>query len=423
MKCSCHLHKFVFAEEGITKGMIMYDVVQMTACQLSSRQIKDVPALPFVLIQGPPGTGKTHTVQGVLNVWHLVAYQQYYSSLIKSIIEKAQVQGSGLNATYHALGLGARKPRILVCTPSNAACDELMSRVMERGFCDGNGKTYRPNIVRIGGNTVVDGRVKERLMSSLLARYEGMSGQEWQRRYQDLVQSYNLLERETRVLEMALSKCSDERELHRSAQLVVEKAQAVDRIARQIEKLEGCKALIFGGSDGPSGRQARTELETLLLADAEMVFSTLSSTQRKMFLDACKRTPFHTVLIDEAGQASEVAAMQPLSAGAKNVVLVGDPQQLPATILSEAGKAVAMERSLFERLQAQGCPVALLSVQYRMHPEIRSFPSRHFYNNRLEDAASVLALPPESYHHDPNLGPYRIFDVVGGKEKENLVDL
>lgn len=53
------------------------------------------------------------------------------------------------------------------------------------------------------------------------------------------------------------------------------------------------------------------------------------------------------------------------------VVMVGDPQQLPATILSALAKEVAMERSLFERLQKQGCPVKMLSVQYRMHPEIR----------------------------------------------------
>jgi hypothetical protein len=31
------------------------------------------------------------------------------------------------------------KPRILVCTPSNAACDELLTRVMSEGFCDGSG--------------------------------------------------------------------------------------------------------------------------------------------------------------------------------------------------------------------------------------------------------------------------------------------
>lgn len=27
--------------------------------------------------QGPPGTGKTHTVKGILNVWHLLGYRRY----------------------------------------------------------------------------------------------------------------------------------------------------------------------------------------------------------------------------------------------------------------------------------------------------------------------------------------------------------
>ena len=46
------------------------------------------------------------------------------------------------------------------------------------------------------------------------------------------------------------------------------------------------------------------------------------------------------MLIDEACQASELATLQPLIKGATKVVLVGDPQQLPATILSAKGKEV-----------------------------------------------------------------------------------
>lgn len=102
-----------------------------------------------------------------------------------------------------------------------------------------------------------------------------------------------------------------------------------------------------------------------------MVFTTLSSTQRKIFQLAASKVPFKTVLIDEAGQASEVASLQPLGFGAERVVLVGDPQQLPATIRSEVGRAMDMERSLFERFQKCDAPVSMLSVQYRMHPAIR----------------------------------------------------
>ena len=74
------------------------------------------------------------------------------------------------------------------------------------------------------------------------------------------------------------------------------------------------------------------------------------------------------------------------------VVLVGDPQQLPATILSQRGKDLMFDRSLFERLQTAGCPVHTLQVQYRMHPFIREFPSRYFYENSLKDGSASCAI-------------------------------
>jgi SpoVK/Ycf46/Vps4 family AAA+-type ATPase len=46
--------------------------------------------MPFVLVQGPPGTGKTHTVKGILNVWHLVHYQRYYNSLVAALTSDAR---------------------------------------------------------------------------------------------------------------------------------------------------------------------------------------------------------------------------------------------------------------------------------------------------------------------------------------------
>ena len=70
-------------------------------------------------------------------------------------------------------------------------------------------------------------------------------------------------------------------------------------------------------------------------------------------------------------------------------VLVGDPQQLPATVLSKAARAGQLERSLFERLQRSGHPCTMLSVQYRMHAAIRAFPSAFFYQDRLQDACAT----------------------------------
>ena len=74
-------------------------------------------------------------------------------------------------------------------------------------------------------------------------------------------------------------------------------------------------------------------------------------------------------------------------------MLVGDPQQLPATVLSTRAKEGLLERSLFERLQKTGHPVRMLAVQYRMHPEIRTFPSTYFYHGALQDACGPPLVP------------------------------
>ena len=38
---------------------------------------------------GCAGTGKTHTVTGILNVWHLVAFQRYFAAMVAALAEQA----------------------------------------------------------------------------------------------------------------------------------------------------------------------------------------------------------------------------------------------------------------------------------------------------------------------------------------------
>lgn len=73
-------------------------------------------------------------------------------------------------------------------------------------------------------------------------------------------------------------------------------------------------------------------------------------------------------------------------------------------MLSPAAQRAGLGVSLFERLESAGHPVVLLFVQYRMHPDIRLFPSQHFYQGRLVDHPSVLRIANHSSteisHHD-----------------------
>ena len=45
------------------------------------------------------------------------------------------------------------KPRILVCTPSNAAVNTIIDGIIADGFIDNAGLRYNPSILRLGSGT------------------------------------------------------------------------------------------------------------------------------------------------------------------------------------------------------------------------------------------------------------------------------
>ena len=108
---------------------------------------------------------------------------------------------------------------------------------------------------------------------------------------------------------------------------------------------------------------------------------------------------FDHCIIDEAGQCTETDILIPLIYDIDSVVLVGDPQQLPATVFSNGPTAWLYERSLFERLMCCKYPVYLLNTQYRMHPEIAYFPNQHFYEKKLSNGNNVMSKEYEKPFH------------------------
>ncbi|MEC7704719.1 MAG: AAA domain-containing protein [Candidatus Thermoplasmatota archaeon] len=102
---------------------------------------------------------------------------------------------------------------------------------------------------------------------------------------------------------------------------------------------------------------------------------------------------FPLVLLDESTQATEPASLIPLTKGARHVVLVGDHQQLPPTVISRRAEDEGLRQSLFERLTHLGAPSTMLRTQYRMHPVIREWPSERFYGGELEDGLDLKERP------------------------------
>ncbi|KAF8495310.1 ATP dependent helicase [Gautieria morchelliformis] len=118
---------------------------------------------------------------------------------------------------------------------------------------------------------------------------------------------------------------------------------------------------------------------------------------------------FRTVLIDEATQAAEPGmtcflhralsnmsltsgspeCMIPLVLGCKQVVLVGDHQQLGPVIMNKKAARAGLTQSLFERLVVLGNRPIRLQVQYRMHPCLSEFPSNMFYEGTLQNGVTA----------------------------------
>ncbi|KAF9610312.1 hypothetical protein IFM89_021982 [Coptis chinensis] len=439
-----HLHR---SFNGPQLGAIQWAAMH-TAAGTNSGTTKRQDPWPFTLVQGPPGTGKTHTVWGMLNVIHLVQYQHYYTGLLKKLAPESYKQtndSSSENVStgsidevlqsmdqnlFRTLPKLCPKPRMLVCAPSNAATDELLARVLDRGFIDGEMKVYRPDVARVGVDTQTRGaqavsveRRTEQLLSK--GREEIITWMhQLKTREAQLAQQIACLQRELNVAAVAgrsqgsvgvdpdvlVARDHNRDTLLQTLAAVVE---GRDKVLVEMSRLLIVEGK-FRSSSSFNLEEARANLEASFANEAEIVFTTVSSSGRKLFTRLTHG--FDMVVVDEAAQASEVAILPPLALGAARCVLVGDPQQLPATVISKAAGTLLYSRSLFERFQQAGCPTMLLSVQYRMHPHIRDFPSRYFYQGRLTDSESVANLPDEMYYEDTLLRPYVFYDITHGRE-------
>ena len=112
---------------------------------------------------------------------------------------------------------------------------------------------------------------------------------------------------------------------------------------------------------------------------------------------------FDFLVIDEAGQLSLADALA-ASKGAKNVILLGDPQQLPQVSQAShpAGEDFDAGASIFEHIRGKEFLIprdrgVLLSTTYRLDPKICKFISEEFYEGKLKsvyDRGLKSGLPP-----------------------------
>ena len=257
----------------------------------------------IALIHGPPGTGKTTTVVEIL--------QQ----------------------------LLLRGKRVLVCTPSNVAVDNIIERIPRN--------KANPPMIRLGHPS--------RILPSAL--------------------DY--------ALDVQLKQCD-------SGQIVADIRTEIDDHLKKVSKAKSYadrKALFTEiKALRKDLRQREPKVLQDLITKARVIFSTLSGAGSKMIRDET----FDVVMIDEVSQSLEPECWIALMKAPK-AILAGDPMQLPPTVLSTQASRRGLERTLYDRLsKMHGDKIQrLLSIQYRMHETIMNWSSREMYNGKLDAFPSV----------------------------------
>ncbi|ODV91135.1 hypothetical protein CANCADRAFT_12256, partial [Tortispora caseinolytica NRRL Y-17796] len=355
----------------------------------------------FTLIQGPPGTGKTKTILSI--VGSLLTAQSKGKSI--AIAGARKVSSADEKTAQKS------KKRILICAPSNAAVDELVVR-LKNGLTSTAGQSISPRIVRLGRDEVVNSAVIDVTLQSLVeSKLQGDneaasigSGAD-----NDLRKQLDILGSErNRVRDMLDS------DLRLSADDRAKLEEQLDDLNRTRRKL-GRELDEQREKKKTTNRQneiQRKMLQKEILEESDIICATLSGSAHDILKSISP--VFETVIIDEACQCIELSTLIPLRFGCTRCILVGDPNQLPPTVLSKAAARFNYERSLFSRIMNQNpSAVNMLSIQYRMHPAISVFPSRMFYEGNLSDGPDMVNSTTVPWHNTTIFGPYIFFDVKG----------
>ncbi|XP_076842414.1 putative helicase senataxin isoform X2 [Brachyhypopomus gauderio] len=383
-----HLASFTHCQEGpsnlVTPPIIEddYNKEQQKAIGCGVAMVKRSHKQPkILLIHGPPGTGKSKTIVGLLD-----------------------------QLLFHNQGQSCRT-RILVCTPSNAAIDNLMKKmipVFKMKSTNPQGNCGNINLVRLGN---------EKTISSALHAFS-LDSQTKAKTRKGQQTSDSEIQRQKEELDQCIENISQQcaKTVRKSPMFQQLMKQKTDYL-KEREKL--CRQL-------KENRSKRQEVQTRLLQDANVICSTLSTSGSSVLEWAYRRLgrePFSCVIIDEAGQAKETETLIPFLHRCPSLILVGDPEQLPPTVVSQKAKELGYDQSLMVRVmrslrQSHPCKVTsvFLSMQYRMHPDICEFPSKYVYNKTLKTDSKVAQY---RFSLDWPFVPYRVFDVMDGSESRD----
>ncbi|XP_072488882.1 probable helicase senataxin isoform X2 [Notamacropus eugenii] len=394
----CPRDSLNMAPERILAYLKDYNEDQKKAIEVAYAMVKQPPLIAKIcLIHGPPGTGKSKTIVGLL---------------YRILTEKPRKGDSDEN-----LNAKIKRNRVLVCAPSNAAVDELMKKIILefKEKCQDKrnplGNCGDINLVRLGPEKSINNEVLKFSLDSQVNH----------RMKKDLPSHVQEMHERKEHLDVKLDKLSRQRALDRC-----EKGQKRSDLDEEIARFSKERQQLASKIKEVRGRPQ--EAQSSIILESHIICCTLSTSGGLLLESAFRRqgcVPFSCVIVDEAGQSCEIETLTPFIHRCNKLILVGDPKQLPPTVISvkaqEFGYDQSMMARLYKHLEEQvkqnvisRSPVLQLTVQYRMHPDICLFPSSYIYNktlktNRLTEESRCTS--------DWPFQPYLVFDVEDGSER------
>ncbi|XP_023556032.1 probable helicase senataxin isoform X2 [Octodon degus] len=377
-----------------------YNEEQKKAIETAYAMVKHPPSVAKIcLIHGPPGTGKSKTIVGLL---------------FRLLTENQRGGHSDENSNAKI-----KQNRVLVCAPSNAAVDELMKKIIiefkEKCKDKKNplGNCGDINLVRLGPEKSINNEVLKFSLDSQVNH----------RMKKDLPSHVQEMHRRKEFLDHQLDELSRQRALCRG-----ERESQRPEFDEQIAKVSKERQELASKIKEVQGRPQKTQ--SIIILESHIICCTLS-TSGGLLLESAFRgqggVPFSCVIVDEAGQSCEVETLTPLIHRCNKLILVGDPKQLPPTVISMKAQDYGYDQSMMARFcklleekveqNAVGrLPVVQLVIQYRMHPDICLFPSNYIYCRNLKTHKFTESLRCSS---DWPFQPYLVFDVSDGSERRD----
>ncbi len=232
--------------------------------------------------------------------------------------------------------------QVLVVAPSNAAVDLLSEKLSDAGL----------NVLRIGNPA----RISEKLLSLTL---EGKTAED--------------------------SRIKEVKRLRKQAGAYKDMAHKYKRNFGKAERDQRKALFDEARKIIKEAEQTEQYIADSLIAQAQVITATLVGANHYTI----RNLTFHTVVIDEAGQALEPACWIPVLK-AEKVVMAGDHYQLPPTVKSNQAGIQGLYHTLMEKCVAlHPQAVSMLEEQYRMHRDIMNYSSRVFYEEKLIAHQSV----------------------------------